>query len=63
MYNNDVTPTWFLLWQYLYNLVFADKKKVNSEMIAHVDFCASEMSTKFWDFAAGMDLTPNKSWM
>ena len=35
--------------------MFSDKKKWNSKNFAHVCFCALEISTKFWDFAAGMD--------
>ena len=31
------------------------KEKSNSKNFAHVGFCAPEMSTKFWDFAAGTD--------
>ena len=27
----------------------------NSKQFAYVGFCAPEISTKFWDFAAGMD--------
>ena len=36
-------------------LSFQIKKISNSKHFAHVGFCASEMSAKFWDFAAGMD--------
>ena len=38
-----------------YKLVFSDKKKSNSKNFSDVGFCAPEMSTKFWDFAVGMD--------
>ena len=30
-------------------------KNLNSKNFAYVGFCAPEMSTKFWYFAAGMD--------
>ena len=30
-------------------------KKSNSKNLTHVGFCDPEMSTKFWDFAAGID--------
>ena len=32
-------------------IILSSGKKV----FAHVGFCAPEMLTKFWDFAAGMD--------
>ena len=54
MYEDDVTPSWFLFSWYLHNLVFSGNKK-NSKNFAHVGFCAPEMSTKYGDFAAGMD--------
>ena len=50
MYEDDVTSNWFLFLWYLHNLVFSRKN-----FFAHVGFCAPEMPTKFWDFAAGMD--------
>ena len=54
MYEDDVTPSWFLFWWYLYHLVFSDKK-IQIPKILHMGFCAPEMSAKFWDFTAGMD--------
>ena len=34
--------------------IIIKKNKLNFKNFAHVGFCAFEMSTKFWDFAAGM---------
>ena len=53
MYENDLTLSWFLFCWYLYNLVFSDKK-YQIPKILPVSFCAVEMSTKFWDFAASI---------
>ena len=54
MHEDDVTPSRFLFWWYLHNHDFSGKKLI-SKNFARVGSCASEMSTKFWDFVAGMD--------
>ena len=46
MYEDDVIQSWFL--------IFVGKNS-NSKNFAHMGFCGLKMSTKFWDFAAGMD--------
>ena len=40
----------------IYNHVFADKKTWNSKTFFHMGFGGPKASTKFWDFAAGMEL-------
>ena len=55
MYEDEVAPSWFLLWWYLYSLVFSDQKNSISKNFDPAGFCEPEMLKKFWDFAAGMD--------
>ena len=39
----------------IYNLIFSDKKNSNSKNFVHMGFCGSKMSTKVWNFPAGID--------
>ena len=54
MYEDDVNPTWLFPGN-IYNPVISNKKKSNSKNFVHMGFCSPKVSTKFWDFAGGMD--------
>ena len=39
----------------IHNFMFSSKKNSNSKNFIHVDFRGPNVSTKFWDFATGID--------
>ena len=39
----------------IYNFVFSDEKNSRSKNFAHMGFCGHRVSTKLYNFAAGMD--------
>ena len=51
MYEDDVTPSWFLFWWYLHNLVFSGKNNPIPKMLPMWDFVPLKFQQNFEIFA------------